>query len=76
LLLASIRERPFPFLGKCLAAAVFSTESREYFDEVLNFARRKGTVRRIIGIGNDAMANWCVTRAATRSPDVGDDYGT
>ncbi|QXV56564.1 hypothetical protein [Amycolatopsis sp. TNS106] len=41
---------------------VSSAESREYFSEVLNFARRRGTVRRIIGIANDAMANWCVAQ--------------
>jgi hypothetical protein len=40
-----------------------SSESREYFNGVLAFARRKGTVRRIIGIANDEMADWCVTQA-------------
>jgi hypothetical protein len=42
---------------------VGSIESREYFDEVLKFARTKGTVRRIIGVSNEAMAEWCTTQA-------------
>jgi hypothetical protein len=41
-----------------------SAESREYFDEVLNFAKGKGTVRRIVGVANEAMADWCVAQVA------------
>lgn len=41
-----------------------SAESREYFNEVLGFAKEKGTVRRIVGVANDAMANWCADQAA------------
>jgi hypothetical protein len=41
-----------------------SRESREYFDEVIEFASRSGTVRRIIGVSNEAMANWCASQAA------------
>jgi hypothetical protein len=40
-----------------------SEESREYFGEVIEFARKKGTVRRIIGVSNDALADWCISQA-------------
>jgi hypothetical protein len=40
-----------------------SAESREYFQEVLKFARAKGTVRRIVAVSNKAMAEWCKTHA-------------
>lgn len=36
-----------------------SQESKDYFEEVMKFARHKGTVRRIIGVSNSAMAHWC-----------------
>ncbi|MFD5092035.1 hypothetical protein ACFWMR_15635 [Amycolatopsis thailandensis] len=42
--------------------ALSSAESRKYFREVINFARNKGNVRRIIGISSDAMADWCVAQ--------------
>ncbi|MQY20425.1 hypothetical protein [Nocardia macrotermitis] len=44
------------------ASDLSSEESHRYFDEVVDFARRKGTVRRIVGIANDAMAEWCATQ--------------
>lgn len=40
-----------------------SGESKEYFDEVLRFARTKGTVRRIIGVPNKDLAEWCKSQA-------------
>jgi hypothetical protein len=40
-----------------------SIESGQYFDAVLRFARTRGTVRRIIGVPNSAMAEWCITQA-------------
>jgi hypothetical protein len=40
-----------------------SAESKEYFEEVVRFARTKGTVRRIIAVSNEAMAEWCKTQA-------------
>lgn len=40
-----------------------STESRECLQEVIRFARTKGTVRRIIAVPNKAMAEWRKTHA-------------
>lgn len=47
-----------------------SQESREYFDQVIEFARKSGTVRRIIGVSNDALAEWCTSQLdqVTRTP--------
>lgn len=40
-----------------------SVEGKDYFNEIIRFAQQKGTVRRIIGVPNDAMADWCVKQA-------------
>jgi hypothetical protein len=40
-----------------------SRESAAYFQEILAFARKKGTVRRLIGVSNDAIADWCAEQA-------------
>jgi len=42
-----------------------SIEANEYFAEILRFAEQKGTVRRIIGVPNAAMAEWCRAQAET-----------
>lgn len=42
-----------------------SDESREYFDEVVGFARKRGSVRRIVGVSNAALAQWCEAQAVT-----------
>lgn len=39
-----------------------SSESKEYFAEVVKFAGR-GTVRRIVGVPNRAVAEWCASEA-------------
>lgn len=42
---------------------VASSESGEYFAEIRKFAQRKGTVRRIIGVANKELAEWCAVEA-------------
>jgi hypothetical protein len=42
---------------------IASRESREYFEEVIKFTHNKGTVRRIIGVSNKSLAEWCVSQA-------------
>jgi hypothetical protein len=44
-------------------STVASSESGEYFAEVRRFAQRKGTVRRIIGVANKELADWCAAEA-------------
>ncbi|GAB2748283.1 hypothetical protein [Amycolatopsis magusensis] len=57
------REIRVSYFRQVPPAKFASVQSREYFGEVFNFARRKkGTVRRIVGVSNDAMAEWCVSQ--------------
>jgi hypothetical protein len=41
---------------------IASRQSRDYFAAIVRFAQ-KGTVRRIIGVSNKDMAEWCVSQA-------------
>lgn len=61
---AAQREVRVTYFRQVPPTTLSSVESHEYFDEIVNFAHRKGTVRRIVGIANETMADWCVAQAA------------
>ncbi|WP_285508351.1 hypothetical protein [Actinokineospora sp. NBRC 105648] len=48
-----------------------SVESKEYFAEIIRFAQARGTVRRIIGVSNAEMAQWCADQVACVAENPG-----
>ncbi|MFI9386695.1 hypothetical protein [Kutzneria sp. NPDC052558] len=60
---AARREVRVTYFRQVPPTVLASAESRDYFAEIVAFAHRKGTVRRIIGVPNQAMADWCVAQA-------------